>query len=248
MRIYVENGKIYFNSDKVNRLGYTDFDEELWDKVNSVKWHVKFSGKNKEKEYINSSKLGLLHRVVMEHWYGNEAIREANERNLVVDHLNNDGLDCRISNLCFIPKARNTAKGMTYDIQREQMISEIALNIFKDFNTQKFQITIGFNKETFLYVNGEKENIACMYLLYENDFYNVFNDAERILHEYGSKRVVNLQKLSFEKFEYEPAIEVVLNPEESNSPMILIDGKWVLNLNSDKIRLNEISVRKELYD
>lgn len=96
-------------------------------------------------------------------------------------------------------------------------------------------------------MDGNKENVASLYLVYEDDFYNVFNDAERILHEYSSKGEFNLQKLSFEKFEYKPAIEVFLSPEESNSPMILVDGKWTLNLNSDKVRLFEIPEKKELY-
>ena len=140
MKAYVEHERIYFKSDKVNSLGYTDYDEELWEIIKDVKWHVKLSGKKKEKEYIHSSKLGYLHRVVMEYWYGRDTMKKANEQNFVVDHLNNNGLDCRMSNLCFIPKNRNTAKGLTYDSKRQDMISEIALNIFKDFQTKKFQI------------------------------------------------------------------------------------------------------------
>ncbi|QIZ08383.1 hypothetical protein HFZ78_18045 [Priestia megaterium] len=82
---------------------------------------------------------------MMIHWYGVEALKEAYEKNFIVEHMNNDPFDCSIHNLSFAPNNVNIAKGQTYDVERKEGIPIAAVNMFKDFESQKFQITIGFN-------------------------------------------------------------------------------------------------------
>jgi hypothetical protein len=75
-----DSKSIYFYPQNETKLAYTDYEEKLWVKIQSTSWHVKRNkDKGKEKKYINSSKLGLLHRVVMAHWYGEEALAQANK-------------------------------------------------------------------------------------------------------------------------------------------------------------------------
>lgn len=40
----------------------------------------------------------------MEKWYGKETLDEMTEKGWVVDHMNNNGYDCRICNLEFLLK------------------------------------------------------------------------------------------------------------------------------------------------
>ena len=69
------------------------------------------------------------------------------QKGFVVDHLNNNHTDCRISNLEFLKKAYNTAKGQAFDVDSKMMKHHMAVNIFKDFSTGCYQITIGCNDD-----------------------------------------------------------------------------------------------------
>lgn len=62
----------------------------------------------------------------------------------VINHMDNDGHNCCIDNLCFLIADENKAKGMTLDKMSADK-SHIALSMFKDFETQLFQMTIVFN-------------------------------------------------------------------------------------------------------
>ncbi|PJW21986.1 hypothetical protein CV632_01285 [Geobacillus thermodenitrificans] len=242
MKVYHERGMIYFKDENINKLGYTEYDEKLWEKIISTKWHVK------KGRYINSSKLGTLHRLVMAHWYGEEALAQATKMNFVVDHMNNDGFDCRLSNLCFISKDRNTAKGQTYDKKRKEAIDTIALNIFKDFKTQLFQITIAFNTRTIFKINDKLVEIVNMRLLYENDFERTLLDAEKILHEFTKYGRVDTKRLNFIEMEYTEPILLELSPDEKNSAFIERNGEVFLNLDSGQnVRFIEIPPNDDLY-
>ncbi len=247
MSVYISGDQINFNIEKANKLGYTNYDEKLWEKIKSTSWHVT-ADKRGRKKYIKSSKLGLLHRFVMEHWYGREILDEATKKNYVVDHLDNDGFNCQISNLCFIPKPRNTAKGLTYDIKRIEMMDTIALNIFKDFETQYFQITIGFNKETIFIDNDKPVSINSLKILYEDDFFLVLNDAERILHEFSNYNRFNIKKLNCIKYEYMEANYFYLPPEKRDKAIFEVEGKFYINLNNGNIRLRAVSPSNNLFD
>lgn len=87
----------------------------------------------------------------MEFYYGEGAIKKADEKGFVVNHIDNNGFNCRVSNLCFIPNDLNKAKGLTFDKRRREMVDDLTLTFYKDFITGQFPITITFNKE-FVYI------------------------------------------------------------------------------------------------
>ncbi|WP_077324629.1 HNH endonuclease [Virgibacillus siamensis] len=130
--VYRSGESIYINKPKANKLAYTEYNEELFNILKSYTWTVKG-------EYLYSNKLKkYLHRYVMEFYYGKEAIDEANKKNFVVDHIDNNGFNCRVSNLCFIPNNLNKAKGLTFDKRRIEMKEDMTLTFYKDFSTGQF--------------------------------------------------------------------------------------------------------------
>ncbi|WP_342574613.1 hypothetical protein [Paenibacillus sp. FSL M8-0142] len=248
MDINNDGKSVYFHPKNETKLAFTDYEEKLWEKIQSTSWHVKTNkNKDKEKKYINSSKLGLLHRVVMSHWYGEEALAQADKMKYVVDHMDNDGFNCYLENLCFIPKEKNTAKGLTYDKKRAEAINTLAINIFKDFETQLFQITIGFNAPTGYEVNGQIVVITAMKLTYQNDFERTLANAEKILHDYITYGSFDDKKLDYIDIEVIPAIPINISPDEMNAPFIERDGEVFLNLDSEHVRLDKVAPNKELY-
>lgn len=76
--------------------------------------------------------------------YGDDTFETMKDEGDVINHMDNDGHNCCIDNLCFLIADENKAKGMTLDKMSADK-SHIALSMFKDFETQLFQMTIVFN-------------------------------------------------------------------------------------------------------
>ncbi|MCY9308687.1 HNH endonuclease [Bacillus inaquosorum] len=259
MDVYVCNDKIYFKTDKpeVNALGITDYTDEVWSKIKTIKWNIKFGYYNKKKKlkkhpYIYgrfNGKPVALHRFVMEHWYGSDVVKRAKQDDYVVDHLNNNGLDCQISNLCFIPRILNTSKGNDYDIRRKDVRPRLAINITKDFDTQLFQITMAFNKSpaTF-YSHGKRIPVSKMYFLYDR-FRRALIDANSIIDDVVEDNIVNIQKLNHIDFDYETIKYLYIPPDQAESEfMIGQDGELYMNIDKSKALIRQVSPSQNLYD
>lgn len=152
-----------------------DYAEEL----QSVTW-------SKKGEYLYSNKLEMyLHIYIMRKWYGDDTYETMKDEGYVVDHMDNDGYNCCIDNLCFLIADENKAKGMTLDKMSADK-SHIALSMFKDFETQLFQITIVFNYPAKLILsNLEKSAVIEMaFFLYDCEYEIVINDARAIMYDY----------------------------------------------------------------
>ena len=51
----------------------------------------------------------------MRKWYGDDEYEKMKSDGYVVDHMDNDGYNCCIDNLCSLIDDENKAKGMTVD-------------------------------------------------------------------------------------------------------------------------------------
>lgn len=232
MKVYKSNEKIHFLDKEQNILGFTDYSNELWDKVLSVNWKViwgKPNAKGKRKGYIGtySKKLGdykKLHQIVMIHWYGFEALKEAYEKNFIVEHMNNNPYDCMINNLSFAPNRLNIAKGQTYDIDRKEIMSVAAINMFKDFETKRYQITVGFNKEFAMKLEKGLVPLNALRFVYENNFRRTFMDAENILYGIMDYGMVDTNKLHHIHMDIEQANYIHLKEHQKKAPFVEIDG------------------------
>ncbi|WP_341875947.1 hypothetical protein [Defluviitalea saccharophila] len=247
MDVYKRDNKIYFLEKNLNVLAYTDFDSKLWEVINATSWNIQKDTKGNPK-YLRSSKYRKsLHQIVMIHWYGEDIFEEMKKRNFVIDHIDNNGFNCEISNLSFLYKNENTAKGLTYDIDRKKTERVAALNIFKDFYTSKFQITIGFNNRYFLMINGKDVPITSIKFLYNDDYIMVLNDAKSILHGINYYNKVNLSKLNYIDMTYENEILLELEECEKGSLIITRDGKTYLMLN-EKQWITRVAPDKDLFN
>lgn len=228
---------IFINREGWERLGFTSYREDYYEELVSVTWTKKDSP-NSTNSYLFNTRLGLLHRYIMTKWYGEDMMEEMDRRGWIVDHLNNDGMDCRISNLEFLAQNHNTAKGQTYDVESSKMVSHIAINIFKDFSTGNYQITIGFNDSVYQIDpdTGKKKYVNAIYLLYKTDYRIVILDAEHILLKYDTEHTFTLEGLSFADHKIEYALDVELTEEElyeianNKRSMIIRDGKPLIVL------------------
>lgn len=170
----VINNDIYIYGDGWKRVGLTTFCESYYDELTSVTWS---KGKH---DYLYNSKFGYLHRYIMEKWYNKNTVEEFTSKGWVVDHINNDSMDCRISNLDFLLKRLNTAKGQKLDIDRERLLYRLALNICKDFYTGNYQLSLICNESMKIVNSCGREIIpAVIHLLYKCNYKIVISDAEK---------------------------------------------------------------------
>lgn len=147
-------------------------------------------------DYLYNSKLGYLHIYIMKKWYGEKQYQKMKEEGYVVDHMDNDGHNCSINNLCFLASDENKAKGLTVDkLSKEK--THIALSLYKDFHTGLFQILIDFNYPAKAKISTLQRSavIDLAYLLYESEYEMVLNDARKILYDYRREYIFEPEKL-----------------------------------------------------
>ena len=217
------------------QLAFATYREDYYEELSTHTWTLSNGYP------FNTTLGGGLHRYMMAKWYGDDVLRDLTEKGYVVDHMNNDHMDCRISNLEFLKQNRNVAKGMYLDKEAKQMRYRLAVSLFKDFSTGCYQITIGCNdhivrKES----TGQEHHINAIKLLYNCDYSLVVLDAEAILTEYEAAGKFSIANLHCCDKRIEEAIDIKLSDEEENQAFAIRDGVPYLVIGNGKTFLNSI--------
>ena len=236
-RFEVFGEDIHITRDGWEKVATTTYRADYYDELTSVTW-------TKNGDYLHSSKLNkYLHRYIMEKWYGEDVIALMDANDFVVDHMNNNGFDCRISNLEFLSSDENKAKGMTVDKQAAQFRDKMAMRMFKDFSTGLYQLTLGFNVEIGEYKDGYIYPIRAVKLLYDGDYRELINDARKIFLDFNLYGRIDPNKLSF--IDKKIIYAVYLNPyaNESESAIIERDGQYYIQLN-EHTRIHSVNYDK----
>ena len=217
----VRDNRIYIWRDGWTHLAIVDYRADYIDEIKSVTWR-------ENNGYVYCNKFGYLHRYIMKKWYGEDLFDEMTQNGWVIDHMNNNKFDCCISNLEFLAKNYNTAKGQTTDVEIERMRHNIAVTLCKDFQTGYYQVYIGCN-DRILFVNkntGEKKPLGVLKLLYNCNYKLVINDVDRILISYSENKQFSLDSLHYCDFKADFCEMVTLKEEEYGCPIIERDGEY----------------------
>lgn len=175
----VRDDRVYITHEKWNFMATASIKDEYAEELMDATW-------TKNGDYLYSNKLKTyLHIYIMKKWYGEEKYEQMKAEGYVVDHMDNDGHNCCINNLCFLMADENKAKGMTVD-KLSKVRSHIALTLYKDFETELIQIAVVFNYPAIAKIEGlEKPAVIDLaYLLYDVEYEMVLNDARTILYDY----------------------------------------------------------------
>lgn len=133
----------------------------------------------------------ILHQLSIDNTFGQDLRRELYEKDYIVEHLDNNGFNCEIFNLCYLKKIKNTYKGWYFDkFASDKTI--IALSMYHFPNNKTFQITIGFN----LPFRDIKSNkcIQKIAFLYSYDYEIVLQDAEKMLEKIIEEKGFDLRE------------------------------------------------------
>ena len=239
------NEIITINRPSFKSLAFATYTEELFEKISSVTWSV--SRSKTGKEYLISSKFGYLHQLVMAYFYGEDVLKEAIGNGYVIDHLDNNGYECTYENIVLIPKKENSAKGLTFDIERKEAIDNFSINITRDFETKEFQISVIFNKPFDFIINNERIPIAVLYLRYGIDYKTAFIDARAILNDLNSFGEIILENLRNIGYDFRKADIVFVKHEELESGFVVRNGQIYAVQGSSKTRFIKVKHNKELH-
>lgn len=240
----IVNNEVHIYRDEWSKIALTTYREDYYEELSSKTWSLTNSN-NVEKSYLKNKELGLLHRYIMAKWYGEDVLNSMTERGYIVEHMNNEHMDCRISNLEFLKKSYNTAKAQAFDIDSKDMKYRIAVNMFKDFDTECYQITIGCNDAIVGFDNkGVKYYVAAIMLLYDCDYSIVINDAENILRLYETEGRIDVSKTHACECKVRKAIDIKLTEAEKDSAIVIRDGVSYLILGTKKAHINSVHYDK----
>ena len=184
--------------DEWGKIATATVRPDYLEEIQTPKW-------TKNNNYLQSSTLGTLHSYIIKKWYTEPVYRSFIDNGFIVEHMDGDGFNCQIENLCFLPYGENIAKGHTLD-KYTQDKRYIALNLFKDFQTQLYQITIAFNYPAKLICDDVSNAVVDLaFLLYDKDtpYEIVINNARHIMLEYSYYKTFTPSKLNFIDFQIE---------------------------------------------
>jgi len=221
------NNQITISREGWSKLAMITFRDDYATEITKYTWGEKNG-------YLWCKRFGYLHRYIVEKWYGKDVLDEMTQKGFIVDHMDNDGFNCGIENLCFLHKDENTAKGFTVDKKRNALRHRIALSLFRDFTTGCFQTTMFFNEPAILVTKEGQFNVSVIKLLYSEtmDYRIVINDAKSVLDNYEISNQIDFLKLNHIDMRFEKSIYVVLTQEEIDAGACLVhrDGKTFLVL------------------
>lgn len=231
----VWNDKISINIIGMNKLAFVDYTPEMYELIRDARFRTpktEEAKKNYKYPYSNEYKK-TLHQISFDYYFGEEYREEAYSKGYIIEHLDNNGFNCSISNLFLLKKIKNTYKGWNFDKLAENSKEIAALTIYHVLENKTFQITIAFNE---FYRNDHKgKSLGNVRLLYPYNYEIVLQDAEQIIEAISNRENINFERWKeiyrFKDIRIEYAPELQLTEEEKIQPpgtFVIRDGKYYI--------------------
>ena len=205
-------------------------DQELLEKVKKFTWTYT-SGKH---PYLNNSVTRKsLHRFVMDYIYGTDNVQKMIDQKCIIEHLDNDGLNCTFENLHIVSGDMNKAKAFSIDkisIENESIndIPPYVLDVYYLHKKKLFQMQIFMNDDILSFHDGKAvEILYCLYDSFEDlfiDWFYLLNQKKNRTFDYRTFHAKNV------KAQDRPYIPI--SKEEKDNQIVIRDGVEYLNLDA----------------
>ena len=150
----------------------------------------------------------------------------------IIEHLDNDGLNCAYDNLHIISSDYNKAKAFTIDKERalEPEIPSFITDVYYSHEKQYYQMQVFFNRDVF-YNQSNGQPIEELLFQY-NDFRSLYVDWVYI---YGCchQGTFDLSTFRISRLYAKNRPIIYLTEDEKDHIFIQRDGQWFLRLNPD---------------
>ncbi|MEY2363830.1 hypothetical protein R6U76_16495 [Lysinibacillus capsici] len=231
----VWNDKISINIIGTKKLAFVDYTPEMYDLIRNARFRIPETADtiaNYKYPYSNEYKK-TLHQISFDFYFGEELRKDAYSKGYIIEHLDNDGFNCSISNLFLLKKIKNTYKGWHFDKVIDNSKHIAALRIYHIFENKTFQIAIAFNE---IYRNNHSgKTLDKIRLLYSYNYEIVLQDAELIIEALSNRENINFERWKeiyrFKDIRVDYEHEIELTEEEKQQPpgsLVFRDGHCYL--------------------
>lgn len=235
VKLEVFNDKISINIIGMKKLAFVDYTPKMYDLIRNARFRIPKTEEAKEDykyPYSNEYKKSL-HQISFDYYFGEELRKEAYSKGYIIEHLDNDGFNCSVSNLFLLKKIKNTYKGWNFDKVVENTKQIAALTIYHVLENKTFQITIAFNES---YRNSHtRKTLEQIRLLYPYNYEIVLQDAEQIIEAISNRENINFERWKevyrYKDIRIEYAPELQLTEDEKQQPpgsLIFRDGHYYM--------------------
>ena len=183
--------------------------------------------------YLKCGKLNTsLHKFVLAFLYGADQLNHMLNNDNIIEHLDNDGLNCAYDNLHIISADYNKAKAFTIDKERalEPDIPSFITDVYYSHEKHYYQMQVFFNRDVF-YNQSNGQPIEELFFQY-NDFRSLYIDWVYI---YGCRQqgAFDLSTFHMSRLYAKNRPIIYLTEDEQDHVFIQSDGQWFLRLNPD---------------
>lgn len=183
--------------------------------------------------YLKCGKLNTsLHKFVLAFLYGADQLNHMLNNDNIIEHLDNDGLNCAYDNLHIISADYNKAKAFTIDKERalEPDIPSFITDVYYSHEKHYYQMQVFFNRDVF-YNQSNGQPIEELFFQY-NDFRSLYIDWVYI---YGCRQqgAFDLSTFHVSRLYAKNRPIIYLTEDEQDHVFIQRDGQWFLRLNPD---------------
>lgn len=183
--------------------------------------------------YLKCGKLNTsLHKFILAFLYGADQLNHMLNNDNIIEHLDNDGLNCAYDNLHIISADYNKAKAFTIDKERalEPDIPSFITDVYYSHEKHYYQMQVFFNRDVF-YNQSNGQPIEELFFQY-NDFRSLYIDWVYI---YGCRQqgAFDLSTFHMSRLYAKNRPIIYLTEDEQDHVFIQRDGQWFLRLNPD---------------
>ena len=217
-----------------NHVAYISNYPGLLDEVKKYTWTYAES----EHPYLNCGTLKVsLHYFVLQFLYGKEKLDEMLAKSNIIEHLDNNGLNCTYENLHVLSSDWNKTKAFSIDKMSASLeageltnIPALITDVYFLHKHKLFQLQVFFNKN--LVFNTQNKNVVESFTFHYTDFSKLFIDWLYCFECIKEERF-DVYKHHAESVYVKEAALFELREDEKDATFIQRNGQWYLVIRTD---------------
>ena len=235
MTVEIQGDRIRLQRDQwKNNNAYISNYPGLLDEVRKYTWTYS----ERDHPYLICGKLKVsLHYFVLQFLYGKEKLDEMLAKSNIIEHLDNNGLNCTYENLHVLSSDWNTAKAFSIDKMNAALdagelteIPALITDVYYLHEHKIFQLQVFFNKN--LLFNTQNQNVVESIIFHYSDFSKLFIDWLYCFECIKEERF-DLYKHHAEKVHVNEAVLFELREDEKDATVIQRNGQYYLVIRTD---------------
>lgn len=185
--------------------------------------------------YLRNSVSGMsLHEFVLGHIYGHEHVKNMIQSGNIIEHLDNNGLNCAYDNLHIISADCNKTKAFSIDKKNKEIedvfeMRAYATDVYYCHKEKYFQLQVVMNDD--IYINTKNNQAAEMFICIYSEFEDLYLDWLYLLSKIQTRKF-DITKFHASKIYVQERPYITINSDERNNPVIIRDGVAYLNLDA----------------